>query len=521
MRSLWQATGPTIGFDEEAPRRTEVAVVGGGITGLMTAALLARRGMGVVVLEAREVGAVATGNTTAKLSLLQGDRLHRILALASVEAAQAFVDGSLEGQRRLLELLAERDEPAQTMPAVSYASGSAGAEALERELEAARSLGLPVERGGAESLPFPVAGAIRLDQQAQLQPMTVLAVLAQELRERGGRIMRALVRGAHAAGEGVRLDTDAGRWHADIAVLATGAPVPARLTAAPLEAHRSYAAAYRVAGALPEVMALSVDAPSRSLRTASVAGETILVAGGVGHVVGRHADPRRLVAELDDWVLQHWQGAERTHVWSAQDYRTPDRLPWIGARPGSRGRVLLATGFDKWGMTGGAMSALAVTGRIAGREPEWARTLRRRGTTPAAVGSLSGTLAATARADLRAWRDAMASATVPAEGEGKLGREGLRLVGTSTVEGRTRQVSAFCPHAGALVRWNPQERSWDCTAHGSRFAPDGTRLEGPAACPLHALRGAGPAPVAGRGSAEASTWQGGAGGERERGAQGQ
>ncbi|WP_206447249.1 FAD-dependent oxidoreductase [Agrococcus sp. KRD186] len=488
MRSLWQATGPTIGFDEQAPRRTEVAVVGGGITGLITAALLARRGMGVVVLEAREVGAVATGSTTAKLSLLQGDRLHRILALASAEAAQAFVDGSLEGQRRLLELLAERGEPAQTMPAVSYASGSAGAEALERELEAARSLGLPVERGGAESLPFPVAGAIRLEQQAQLQPMAVLAVLAQELRERGGRIMRAAVRGVHATAEGVRLDTDAGQWHAELAVLATGAPVPARGTTALLEAHRSYAAAYRVAGALPQVMALSVDAPSRSLRTATVDGETLLVAGGVGHAVGRHPDPRRLLAELDAWVRQHWQGAERTHAWSAQDYRTPDRLPWIGARPGSRGRVLLATGFDKWGMTGGAMSALALTGRIAGREPEWARTLRRRGTTPAAVGHLTGTLGAVASTQARRLAAALAPASTPAEGEGRVGRDGFRLVATSTVDGATRRVSAHCPHVGALVRWNAEERSWDCTAHGSRFAPDGTRLEGPAACPLHALR---------------------------------
>ncbi|GEK80094.1 FAD-dependent oxidoreductase [Agrococcus baldri] len=490
MSSLWQATGPTIGFDEAAPRRPDVLVVGAGITGLATAALLARRGATVVVLEAREVGAVATGNTTAKLSLLQGDRLHRILALAAPEAAQAFVDGSLEGQRRLLELLEERGEAAQLLPAVSYASGRAGAESLERELEAARSLGLPVETGGAESLPFPVAGAIRLEQQAQLQPMTVLSVLAQELRERGGRIMRGAVRSVRAARDGVTVVTDAGSWRAGTAVLATGAPVPARATATLLEAHRSYAAAYRVDAPLPRAMALSVDAPSRSLRTAEVDGETLLIAGGVGHSVGRHPDPRRLVAELDGWVQQHWPGAERTHVWSAQDYRTPDRLPWVGARAGSGGRVLLATGFDKWGMTGGVMSALALTGRIAGREPEWARTLRRRGTTPTAVGRLSGAFVATVGADLRGWREALAPAAAPPEGEGRLGRDGVRLVGTSTVDGQTRQVSAFCPHVGALVRWNPQERSWDCSAHGSRFAPDGTRLEGPAACALELRAGA-------------------------------
>ncbi|MCH1882429.1 FAD-dependent oxidoreductase [Agrococcus sp. ARC_14] len=492
MSSLWQATGPTIRFDEAAQRKPDVAVVGAGITGLATAARLAAQGASLVVLEARGVGSVATGSTTAKLSLLQGDRLHRILGLAGADAAQAFVDGSLAGQTMLLEMLELRGEPAERRTAVSYASTADGARSIDRELEAAERLGLPVERGGAALLPFETSGAIQLADQAQLQPMVLLAALADALREHGGVIVRAAVRRVRAQRNAVEIETDAGHWRAGTVVLATGSPVPARGTAALLEAHRSYAVAYRTA-ALPEgpeslPMALSVDAPSRSLRTAMVGGETLLVAGGVGHPVGRHADPRALVAELDAWVARHWPDAERTHQWSAQDYRTPDRLPWIGARPGSGGRVLLATGFDKWGMTGGAMSALALAGRIAGEEPEWARTLRRRGTTPAALGRVAGTVAATARADLAAWRDAMAPAAAPPEGEGRLGRDGLRLVGTSTVDGKTRQVSAFCPHVGALVRWNPDARSWDCTAHGSRFAPDGARLEGPAACPLRAVR---------------------------------
>ncbi|MEV7529041.1 FAD-dependent oxidoreductase [Agrococcus sediminis] len=491
MTSLWRATAPTVALDEPGSRRTGVVVVGAGITGLMTAALLTRRGASVVVLEAREPGAAATGGSTAKLSLLQGDRMHRILGLARREAVEAFVAGSLAGQRRLLELLAEQGEHPERRPAVSYASTADGADALAQELEAMRSLGLPAEEGGAEALPFPTAGAIRLADQAQLQPMAVLAALAAELQGRGGRIVRARVRRVRASGRGVVVETDAGEWRAGQAVLATGAPVPARGTAALLEAHRSYAASYRTGAPLPEVMALSVDSPSRSLRTAHDEAGLLLVAGGPGHLVGREHDPRRLLAELDRWVLAHWPDARRTHAWGAQDYRTPDRLPWIGERLGSRGRVLLATGFDKWGMTGGAMSAVAIAGRIVGHEPDWARTLRRRGTTPAAAGRLVGTLTATAGAEAGALRDALAPATVPLEGEGALGRDGLRLVGTSTVDGATRQVSAFCPHVGALVRWNPEERSWDCTAHGSRFAPDGARLEGPAACGLRRLRGAG------------------------------
>ncbi|WP_425358315.1 Rieske 2Fe-2S domain-containing protein [Aeromicrobium marinum] len=54
----------------------------------------------------------------------------------------------------------------------------------------------------------------------------------------------------------------------------------------------------------------------------------------------------------------------------------------------------------------------------------------------------------------------------------------------STVDGRTRSVSGVCPHLGGILRWNDAERSWDCPLHGSRFAPDGELLEGPATSPL-------------------------------------
>jgi Rieske Fe-S protein len=47
-----------------------------------------------------------------------------------------------------------------------------------------------------------------------------------------------------------------------------------------------------------------------------------------------------------------------------------------------------------------------------------------------------------------------------------------------------RVVTAHCTHRGCIVDWNAQANEWKCPCHGSRYAPDGKVLEGPARAPL-------------------------------------
>jgi glycine/D-amino acid oxidase-like deaminating enzyme len=98
MTSLWLANRvdrPSSPSSlEEADRKADVVVVGAGITGLITAVLLARAGKDVLVLEATYAGAGATGNTTAKISLLQGTKLSKIVGKHGAQTAQQYVQGN-------------------------------------------------------------------------------------------------------------------------------------------------------------------------------------------------------------------------------------------------------------------------------------------------------------------------------------------------------------------------------------------------------------------------------------------
>lgn len=484
MTSLWLDQSAPIESDSLPEAALDDLVVGAGLTGLTTGLLLARAGRRVAVVEARHVGAAATGNTTAKLSLLQGTRLSTILSRQSLHVCEAYVDANLEGQQWLLRFCEDHDVPFQRRDAVTYAATSQQTSAVRSEHEAARSLGLEVHWKDALDVPFPHHGATVLGEQAQFDPMDVLAALAAQVRSHGGTLHQGLrVVGVSKLGRPRAELSDGTTVAADNVVLATGTPILDRgLYFAKLEPLRSYALAFEATG-IPEGMYLSAGPSVRSIRDAPRAdGSARLLVGGAGHPVGRTRSEAALVEELRRWTAEHFPGAVETHVWSAQDYQSHDGIPYVGKLPRGGGRIYLASGFDKWGMTNAVAAARSISAQILGDAPSWARVLNRRVTRPAGIGKLLSINAGVGVAGVRSLVAAESHpvAETPAEGDGDVGRSGLRPTGAATVDGRTCEVMALCTHLGGVLKWNDAELSWDCPLHGSRFAPDGSVLEGPA-----------------------------------------
>lgn len=490
MESVWHATHPPSHPSNRLVPGThfDTVVAGAGLTGITTALLLARTGHRVAVLEARTAGAVTTGNTTGKVSLLQGLVLSDIRHHHSDNVLRAYVDGNRAGQAWLLSWLDTNGIDYQRRDAFTYAGTDDGLAALRRELAACEAAGLDVGWSEPTGLPFAI-GALRLADQVQIHPLVVLSGLIAEFLAEGGMLIEgARVTGA-ASGPPVTVSTTLGEVTAGQLVLATGVPILDRGGYfAKLSPHRSYAATYRIPGTIPDGMYLSADEPTRSLRTVVADEEELLIVGGNGHITGRADSPAEAVADLDRWTREHFPGAERVHTWSAQDYRSINRVPFVGALPRGGGDIHVATGFNKWGMTNAVAAALNLTGRIIGTPPPWAETLGRRVTKPAGVASVASLVGGVAVEAARTWVQAELHSlpdTPPAEGRGVTGRVGAgRPVAAATVDGTTCRVSAVCPHMGGIVRWNDAERSWDCPLHGSRFTADGTLLEGPATSDL-------------------------------------
>jgi Rieske Fe-S protein len=235
-------------------------------------------------------------------------------------------------------------------------------------------------------------------------------------------------------------------------------------------------------------MFISASSPTRSIRSHPVDGRELLIVGGEGHKVGQGGPTGPRYEELERFARDHFSIGEVAYRWSSQDNFSVDGAPLVGKLTPRSRRTWTATGFRKWGLAMGAAAAEILTDGIAERKNRWAKFFDANRVPPLSaaldLAKENSNVGFHFFAD-RVTRRAADSLDGLAPGEGRVvSRQGRQVAVSRADDGTVHAVSARCTHLGCIVAWNDAERSWDCPCHASRFAQDGSVLQGPAVHPL-------------------------------------
>ncbi|AEI48946.1 FAD-dependent oxidoreductase [Runella slithyformis] len=489
--SIWQSEPVSTNYPPEIfnPQKTyDVLIVGGGITGLTTALLLQKQGKECLIADAHTIGFGTTGGTTAHINTF-ADTTYAEVEKGFGEEAAVLFSKAIQGAIRTIEDLVYTyniDCDFELKKGYVYAEDEKQAKELDELYESALKVGVAAQVVTKAPTPIPAVKVVEFDHQAQFHPLKYLAALHLEFIKLGGVVLEDTRIQEIRSEEHIHLAiAQNARIQAKNVVYATHIPPGGvnvlHFLCAP---YRSYVLAVTLKNDLyPEALVYDMQDPYHYFRTHTIDEKKYLIVGGNDHKTG-HSSPEQAFQELETYVRRHYDVDTMAYRWSSQYYVPADGLPYAGLLPGASPGIYVATGYNGNGMMLGTMSAKILSDLIAGNKNRLSDLFDPSRIKPLA----SAGEAVKENVDViyhfildRFTVHALTSVNELANDSGIVAEtEGKKIAVYKDKEGTVSALNPICTHAGCIVSWNNEEKSWDCPCHGARFDTHGKVLTGPA-----------------------------------------
>ncbi len=459
-RQQWQGEGTA-----------EAVIIGGGLTGILTASFLKKKGVDSIILEAGKTASGQTRNTTAKITSLHGLIYDQLIKDFGLEKATLYASANEEAISLYESLIKENSLSCHFSRLPAYVYSTTNSDSIEKEVDAAIACGIPAKFTDNTSLPFSIKGAVCFQGQAQFHPLEFVQAIAEPLSIYENSRVTDIDKNT--------VITRQGRITAKHIIMTSHFPflITPGYYFARMHQERSYCLAletpYPLDGTYKEDLKDGL-----SFRRY----EDLLILGGSGHRTGENKTGGQYEA-LRTAARDYFPEAKEKYCWSAQDCKTLDGIPYIGRFSDQTPDWYVATGFQKWGMTTAMAAANLLSDMITGKENPYEEVFspQRFKLTASITSLLNETKHSAVGLVLKKLKPVPSDLSAIEPGTGRVAELDGEKVGIyKDKEGKIFAVDTKCPHLGCQLEWNEEEQTWDCPCHGSRFDYTGTLLDEPA-----------------------------------------
>ncbi len=409
----------------EEDKKTDILIIGGGICGILCAYYLNQKGIDYILAEGSSICSGATKNTTAKITSQHGLIYDKLINSIGKDGAQKYLFANQDAVSEYEKLCKNIDCDFEKKRAFTYSLTNQNI--IEKEVDAVNFLGFSASFEEAKELPFETKGAVCFDNQAQFNPLKFTKAISENLNIYEHSFINE-IGPCYAKSNGYKITFKK-------AIICTHFPFINKHGGyfLKLYQHRSYVSAFEGADTLH---GMYVDEDKKGLSLREYKG--LLLLGGGSHRTGKSGGSWQ---ELEAFSRKYYPDSILKFKWSAQDCMSLDSVPYIGQYSSKTPDLLVATGFNKWGITSSMVSAKILSGIVQDKTPDYADIF------------------APDRSILKLQ---------------------LLVNGFESTLHLVKPTSPRCPHLGCALNWNKFEHSWDCPCHGSRFDADGKLIDNPA-----------------------------------------
>jgi glycine/D-amino acid oxidase-like deaminating enzyme/nitrite reductase/ring-hydroxylating ferredoxin subunit len=489
LTSLWQNEIPVYKPQNDPDLGTiyDVAIIGGGITGISTALQLQKAGKRCIVIEANNLCFGTTGGTTAHLNTLLDTPYTRIIKNFGKENAQLVAKATTEAIDLIKANIDQHKIDCEFEDASAYlfSQSSEQTEELDEIYEACGEVGLDVSYNLSLPVNIGFEKTIEVRGQGKFHPVKYIYGLARAFEKAGGVILQQTRVTGIEDTEGIIIETGNGNFRAVSLVYATHIPPGVNLLQMRCEPWRSYAMSFTTKDkTYPQDLIYDMYDPYHYIRSQKVNGKEYLIVGGEDHKTGENENADASFLRLESYIRKHFDVGDILFKWSSQYFEPGDGLPYIGHLPGHPGNIFVATGYGGNGMTYSGVAAIVLKRMILGEDSPYIKLFD-----PNRVKPIAGfTTFLKQNVDafknfVGKWfdKEKLEEFAGLAPGEARVAKyAGEKLALYKDERGELHAVSPVCTHLKCSVVWNNAEQSWDCPCHGSRFSCDGKVLTGPA-----------------------------------------